>query len=147
LSNLPPLRWLIALATLCVPALLAACHTPYAAPRHTGDALLAAGFVAHPADTTARLAAMNLLPPETMTWRPSAIGRTYLVADPLLCGCVYAGTPAALMAYRQGHTLSPREETTMQADNNRHPDWDWSLWNRPADPGPTRPIHAGGDTL
>jgi len=125
---------------------LAAC-SPYAGPSRRGAALLAAGFVAHPADTTARVAAMDLLPPQRLTWRPSAIGRTYLLADPIFCGCVYVGTPAALMTYRNGHPLDATEARAMQADNNGHVAWDWSVWDRRADPGPTRPLYAGGDTL
>ncbi|GBQ72480.1 hypothetical protein AA103196_3075 [Ameyamaea chiangmaiensis NBRC 103196] len=133
-------------ATLALVAVLGGC-APYGRLDHVGDALAAAGFTAHPADTTARQVMLDLLPAATMTWRPSLAGRTYLYADPVLCGCVYMGTTVAYLAYRQSRPTTAAEESAMVAENNRHPGWDWSVWATNADPGPTRPIHAGGDTL
>lgn len=118
-----------------LPALcsLTACN-PYAPPLHRGEALAAAGFTAHRADTAAREQMMALLPPETLTYRPAALGRVMLYADPLACGCVYFGDDAALRAYTRSQPLSPAAEKAMLADNRQHPGWDWSVWSPSADP-------------
>ena len=115
--------------------------------------LSAAGFVAHAANTTARYAMMNTLPPGELTYRTSSVGPVYVYADPIACGCVYMGSD---IAYRT--LVSAAEAEARQTKQNYKPDytlpsmpqmaddtrrdtaeWDWSAWSASADPGPSKP--------
>ncbi|MBS1036974.1 hypothetical protein [Gluconobacter cerinus] len=113
--------------------LLSAC-SPYRPILHEEDTLARSGFVAHPADTTARWQTMNLLPANTMTYRMQGNIPVLLYADPTACGCVYMGNMSAYHAYQSGHHVSANEEQRMTAEINQHPGWDWSVWNWRADP-------------
>jgi len=112
---------------------LSAC-SPYTPALRSGDDLALAGFTAHPANTTARWQMMNLLPPNTMTYRPSGPDIVMLYADPLACGCVYMGNRAAYLAYKTTHPITPLQERRMTAEINQHPGWDWTVWSPHADP-------------
>ena len=120
--------------------------------------LSAAGFVAHAANTTARYAMMNTLPPGELTYRTSSVGPVYVYADPIACGCVYMGSD---IAYRT--LVSAAEAEARQNKQNYKPDytlpsmpqmadesrrdtaeWDWSAWSASADPGPSQPQHVIG---
>ncbi|CAI9119788.1 hypothetical protein [Brytella acorum] len=114
-------------------AALTAC-SPYASINKENKQLALAGFVAHPADTTARWQMMNLLPPNKLAYRLSAQGPILLYADPLACGCVYFGDRQAYNHYVATHKISPTEEKEMQAEINMHPGWDWTAWAPTADP-------------
>lgn len=92
-----------------------------------------AGFRAHPADTTARWAMMNLLPPNTLTYRMQNGQPVLLYADPIACGCVYMGDKTAYAAYKASHPIDAAQEQRMTAEINQHPGWDWSVWDSTAD--------------
>ncbi|GAA4486225.1 hypothetical protein [Gluconacetobacter asukensis] len=133
---------------------LVGCLSPAKPYLDTGRRLADAGFVAHKADTTARYAMMNTLPPGELTYRPSSVGPVYLYADPIGCGCVYMGSATAysyyvsLVAAGKNKRTSPSavsEIPAMAAENRRDTAlWDWSAWSPNADPGPTQPRHVIG---
>ncbi|GAJ29032.1 hypothetical protein [Acidomonas methanolica] len=123
-------------------ASLAACN-PYSAPLKAGNDLALAGFIAHPADTTARQEMMNLLPPEMLTYRPSTAGPIMLYADPKACGCVYFGDQRAYRQYLAHRPETRDARNAMVADNNQHPGWDWSVWARSADPAAITHLEPG----
>lgn len=62
--------------------------------------LLDAGFIAKPANTPNNVALMKGLPANKFVKQTVNGTVTYLYADPLVCKCVYVGTPAAFQAYR-----------------------------------------------
>ncbi|GBQ18863.1 hypothetical protein ACLRDC_11760 [Gluconacetobacter sacchari] len=154
--RLPGIRWhaiRVGAATLASVG-LAGCLSP-ARPYLDMDRRLSdAGFVAHKADTTARYAMMNTLPPGALTYRPSSVGPVYLYADPIGCGCVYMGSATAYSYYLSAVDAGKRRRRSvpaasaipaMTAENRRDTaEWDWSAWSPNADPGPTQPRHVIG---
>ncbi len=130
---------------------LAGCMSPAAPYLEKGRTLSEAGFIAHQADTTARYAMMNLLPPGQLTYRPSSSGPIYLYADPIGCGCVYMGSEAAFQTLRNMTAAEMRnkkqqppsvveELAGMTAENRRDTFlWDWSAWYAGADPAGDQP--------
>lgn len=133
---------------------LAGCLSPAKPYLDMGRRLSDAGFVAHKADTTARYAMMNTLPPGDLTYRPSTVGPIYLYADPIGCGCVYMGSATAYSSYMSVVDAKKKppqavpgvaELPAMAAENRRDTAlWDWSAWSPNADPGPTQPRHVIG---
>lgn len=132
---------------------LAGCLSPAKPYLDMGNRLAQAGFVAHKADTTARYAMMNTLPPGEITYRPSMVGPVYLYADPIGCGCVYMGSATAYSYYvasvaaRRKTRAAPLPSAipAMAAENRRDTaSWDWSAWSPSADPGPSQPRHVIG---
>ncbi|WP_197461722.1 hypothetical protein [Acetobacter malorum] len=143
-----------ALTTLGVT--LTACTQPAEPYLNKGLLLSQAGFIARPADTTARYAMMNTLPPGQLTYRPSSSGPVYLYADPIGCGCVYMGSNAAYQNLHEANNaraqskkkqpISTQAELhSMEAENRRDTAWwDWSAWSADADPGGSQPRHVIG---
>lgn len=140
-------------------------YAPSAPYLRMDDRLSYAGFIAHPANTTARYAMMNTLPPGQLTYRPSTSGRIFVYADPVGCGCVYMGSEAAYEAIKQNEIERRRafEEAQklkktkkkfvsvvpglvwMEAENRRDTAWwDWSAWSADADPAGKQPRHVIG---
>lgn len=146
-----PVQWLAQAATGLLCTALAGCTPPAAPYLEKGKTLSEAGFIAHPADTTARYAMVNLLPPGQLTYRPSPDGPIYLYADPLGCGCVYMGsetafrtlnnmTAAELRSKKKQPPSVVDELAAMTAENRRDTFlWDWSAWYAGADPAGNQP--------
>ena len=135
-------HWTAAMAVAACLTLAGCTSSPATPYLKEGVKLSQAGFVAHPADTTARYAMMNTLPPGELTYRNSAAGPIYLYADPIGCGCVYMGDQAAWNAWnitQKNKTPSEQPTEAMIAENRQHPGWEWSAWDKSADPGPSRP--------
>ncbi len=139
---------------LFVSLALTACQSPAKPYLTMGKRIADAGFIAHPADTTARYAMMNSLPPGVMTYRPAPSGPIYLYADPIGCGCVYMGSDVAFV-YLLNSTPVVRNQhlpiknvpsiASMAAENRRNTSvWDWSAWSSLADPGATQPRYVTG---
>lgn len=116
-----------------------------------------AGFVAHPANTTARYSLMNTLPPGMITYRMGPDGKPIFVfADPIACGCVYMGDETAFKNLRKRnaartkkHGNAPGDDdlSTMTAENHRDTTaWDWTIWSPAADPDNNQPRHMLGDS-
>ena len=137
---------------------LTGCTRPAAPYLEKGELLSHAGFVAHPANTTARYGLMNSLPPGSLTYRMTPDGqRIYLYADPLACGCVYMGDETAyrtLQAHMKAllldkHAHHPPKDPSlpdMTAEMYRDTTpWDWTIWSPAADPDNNQPRHMIGD--
>ncbi|MFT9015073.1 MAG: hypothetical protein ABF990_04965 [Acetobacter sp.] len=151
MARVPGLAGAGAALALCVA--LAGCTPPAKPYLDEGRKLAQAGFIAHAADTTARYAMMNTLPPGMVTYRPSSVGPVYLYADPIGCGCVYMGSENAYRALQSIDTVMVRKKVVsavpempeMEAENRRDTAaWDWSAWSSAADPGPSQPRHVTG---
>lgn len=146
-----PAKRLAQAATGLLCTALAGCMSPAAPYLLEGKKLSEAGFIAHQADTTARYAMMNLLPPGQLTYRPSPDGPIYLYADPIGCGCVYMGSENAFRTLhnmtatemrnkKQQPTSVVDELAGMTAENRRDTFlWDWSAWYAGADPAGDQP--------
>ncbi|MHB2169108.1 hypothetical protein [Alsobacter sp. R-9] len=90
-----------ALLSLLALSALTGCQTsPQSAATGQGNLLLDAGFVARPASTPKNVALMKGLPANKFVKQTVNGTVTYLYADPLVCKCVYVGTPDAFQAYR-----------------------------------------------
>ncbi len=152
-------HWTAAMAVAACLTLAGCTSSPATPYLKEGVKLSQAGFVAHPADTTARYAMMNTLPPGELTYRNSAAGPIYLYADPIGCGCVYMGSDIAYRTlvsaaeaeaqqnkqknYKPDYVLPSMQE--MAAETRRDTaEWDWSAWSSSADPGPSQPKHVIG---
>lgn len=137
------------------------CSSPATPYLTMGMQLSRAGFVAHLANTTARYAMMNSLPPGYITYRPSSMGKVFLYSDPIGCGCVYMGSQRNLdnfikMRVAEEQERANREKEVMgkislpqidemSAENRRDTAlWDWSAWSPNADPGGNQPRHVSG---
>jgi hypothetical protein len=64
------------------------------------DMLAAAGFVAQPANTPRRLAALKSLPPHKFVRHVKDNKTVYVYSDPTICGCLYFGSQQAYAKYR-----------------------------------------------
>ena len=90
-------------ASIALVLLLSACQSSVQNAQNVQnkeDMLAEAGFVAQPAITPRRLAALKSLPPHRFV-RHVKDGRiVYVYGDPTICGCVYFGSPQAFATYR-----------------------------------------------
>src|SRR5271165_5691941 len=64
------------------------------------DLLAAAGFNLQPANTPARLAALESLPPHKFVVQTKNNNVVYVYGDPTICKCVYFGNQQAYANYR-----------------------------------------------
>ncbi len=123
-------------AALAFTCALSACATPQEQVAAKEDRLIAAGFVARPADTPQRQALLTRLPPHRFVMRNMNGRYVYLYADPLVCGCLYVGSDAAYTQYRkmvfQQH-LADEQETAAQL--NAYPAWSFGGWGGQWGPG------------
>lgn len=150
LSVLGGIKRRLAVLSSALLALTAAC-SPYRPVLHEEESLARDGFVAHPADTTARWQMMNLLPPDTLTYRMKDGRPVLLYADPIACGCVYMGDATAYRAWKENIAAGTKkgkapqlpDEQRMTAEINQHPGWDWSVWDWTADPDVVQGIRQG----
>ena len=154
-TTMKPRRYVMATMAVLFSAGLAGCGAPAKPYLDEGMALSQAGFIAHAADTTARYAMMNTLPPGQVTYRPSPTGLIYLYADPIGCGCVYMGSETAyrtLTGLIESSNQKGKKSAqflldlrSMAAENRRDTAlWDWSAWSSNADPGGNQPRHVIG---
>lgn len=132
----PQLR--ISLATLVVglPLLVSGCETPQQVVQNKEDRLVAAGFVARPADTPKRVAMLRTLPSHKFEMRQINGHYVYLYSDPLVCGCLYVGSEAAYGQYKQmmfQQNLANQQEMTAQLYSD--PGWSFDGWGGPFGPG------------
>jgi hypothetical protein len=93
--NRPMVGGLVALGLV-----LSACQSSVQNVQNKENMLIASGFVAHPADTPRRLAALKSLPPHKFVRRVKDNKTLYVYADPTICSCAYFGSEDAYAAYR-----------------------------------------------
>ena len=128
-------------AALAVTFALSACATPQEQVASKEDKLVAAGFVARPADTPQRQALLTRLPPHHFAMKNLSGRYVYLYADPLVCGCLYVGSDAAYAQYRKmifQQNIADEQETTAQLYSD--PAWSFGGWGG----GPWGPGFGGG---
>ncbi len=114
---------------------LAACATQKEIVSSKEDSLSAAGFTVRPANTPARQAMLNRLPPHQFVQRVRGEKVTYVYADPLVCDCLYVGTQqdfASFQRTRQAQELANQRAMTGQLYEDNA--WDWGGWG-PWGPG------------
>ena len=122
-------------AAICVPLVLGACATKQERVADKEDKLAAAGVVARPADTPARQAMLQKLPPDKFVMRPAGGNYVYLYSDPLVCGCLYVGSAQAYTTYKQEmfqQQLANEQQLTAQMYND--PSWNFGAWGGPWGP-------------
>ena len=113
---------LIKIASPCLglPLLLASCSTALPkleAPRME-QRLLAAGFVAVPADTAEKATKLQALPPYKLVKRRTKdTGEdVYVYADPTNCTCAYIGDPAQYAVFKDAlSSMSDQEADALNA--------------------------------
>lgn len=132
----PFLRHGLHAALALCPLLLGACATQQERVADKEDKLAAAGFQARPADTPARQAMLQKLPPHHFVMRAVNGGYVYLYSDPLVCGCLYVGSQAAYSQYKQ-QMFQQRlaDEQQMTAQMYSDPSWSFGAWGGPWGPG------------
>jgi len=118
-------------ATLALIAALAlsGCETAGQAVAQKEDHLSAAGFRVKPANTPARQAMLNRLPPHKFIRRDHGDTITYVYADPLVCDCLYVGGQRAYGKYQQfiqAQNLADEQEMTAQSYQDAQ--WNWGGW-------------------
>ncbi len=125
------------LPVLCAAVLvLSACATPQEQVASKEDKLIAAGFVARPADTPQRQALLKRLPPHHFVMKDLHGQYVYLYADPLVCGCLYVGKDAAYTQYKKmifQQNLADEQQTAAQLYSD--PAWSFDGWGGPWGPG------------
>lgn len=95
------------------------------------DLMIASGFTFVPANTPARQAAFQKLPPHKFTREIRGDKVVYAYADPTICVCLYVGNAAAYSAYRaRMFDKKIADEQLMTATDLSYvnTNWDWSVW-------------------
>ena len=111
---------------------LAACATPQQETEIREDLLRKAGFVAKPANTPERIQMMRSMPPNTFMKGLRGNETVFLYADPKVCGCLYVGTEAEFLRYKQQAVQSQlMDEQSLDPQLHRAASWRWGAW----DPG------------
>ncbi|WCK68791.1 hypothetical protein [Agrobacterium tumefaciens] len=117
------------IATTTLSLALAACQTSAESVQHKENDLAAAGFVARPANTPARVAMLKRLPPNKFLMRSKGNTVSYVYADPVNCNCLYVGTQKAYGSYqatKKQERIADRQ--LLAAQTYRDANWDWSGW-------------------
>jgi len=114
---------------LSIAVLLAACQT---APPDYGAReaqLAAAGFVMRPADTPQRQTMLSRLPAHRFIVRQNGATTRYVYADPLVCDCLYVGTPQAYEQFRANQLAQHlADERQLAAITYADSAWSWDAW-------------------
>ena len=117
------------LAAFAAALALTACATPQEIVASKEDNLAAAGFVQRPANTPARQAMLDRLPPHRFVRTVHGDTVVYVYADPLVCDCLYVGSQQAYgnyQSYLQQRALADQQETTAQLYSDNA--WNWGAW-------------------
>jgi len=120
------------LAALGLCLAVTACNNPNSsrAVMNKEDMLAASGFKFVPANTPARQAAFQKLPPHQFV-RQIKDGRViWAYPDPTICVCLYVGGQKAYGTY-QARRLDKQiaDEQAMTAASNMYmANWDWGMW-------------------
>ena len=109
---------------------LTACATRQERVEKREDLLSAAGFRIQPADTPERRASLGQLPPDRLVRQTRGGQVTYLYADPLVCGCLYAGDQGAYDRFRRETFQRQLADERLTAATEIS-DWGWGPWGGP----------------
>ena len=95
----------------------------------TENSLAAAGFIAKPANTPARLAMIARLPKDKFARRTMGDLVTYVYADPKACNCLYVGSQAAYGRYQRANQAKNLvDQERIAAEDYNDPAWNWDSW-------------------
>jgi hypothetical protein len=129
----------ISLVLGCVGLALTACQTQGDLIQQE-NTLSAAGFQVHIANTEARQAMLNRLPPNQFVARVNNGVTHYVYADPG-CGCLYVGTQQAFDQYVSNQQLDAEHAQQMMVQGYFDAAWDWAAWGPW---GPLGPLYGPG---
>ncbi len=109
--------------------MLTGCQTAEQRAERQADYLAAAGFLVRPANTPERQAMLNRLPPHKFVSEIDGDDVHYVLADPLVCGCLYVGTQDAYNQYRRDQQQRHlADQQVLAAQMYRDNAWNWSAW-------------------
>ncbi len=115
--------------------MLAGCQTPEQRVARQADYLAAAGFLVKPANTPERQGMLTRLPPHKFVQEITGDDVRYVMADPLVCGCLYVGTQQAYNQYKRDQQQRHlADEQAMNAQIYADSAWNWNAWG-PWGPG------------
>lgn len=110
--------------------LLAACATARQETELREDLLRRAGFVVKPADTPERRGMLRGLPPHTLVKQQRGSELVFLFADPKVCDCLYVGTEADFLRYRQEAVRRQiAYQDMLDPQLQRAAAWRWGAWD------------------
>ena len=116
-------------ATLLALTLLVGCQTAEQRVERQADNLAAAGFLVRPANTPERQAMLNRLPPHKFVSEVNGDDVHYILADPLVCGCLYVGTQQAYNRYKRDQQQRHlADEQALTAQMYQDSAWNWGAW-------------------
>jgi hypothetical protein len=109
--------------------ILAGCQTMEQRVQQRANNLSAAGFLMRPANTPERQAMLNRLPAHQFVTEVDGDVVHYVMADPLVCGCLYVGTQQAYNQYRRDQQQRHlADEQALAAQMYRDTAWSWNAW-------------------
>lgn len=118
------MRSVVAMMLIGVTLALAGCESPQQRVEHREDLLAAAGFVQHPADTPLRQTSLHTLPPDRIVRTTHGTNVVYVLADPMICNCLYVGNQQAWDNFqRERLQLHIANEEEIASEN-----WDMGPW-------------------
>jgi flagellar basal body rod protein FlgG len=118
------LRRTVVAAALTALVALGACASVGAQEKE--GQLAAAGFVRLQADTPAKVAKLQALPQNSITYAQRKGGNVYIYADAAGCNCAYVGNDAAYQQYQQiraANNIAQMQETTAMLNAEAANDW------------------------
>jgi hypothetical protein len=95
------IRFTLVMALFAMTLSLTGCETPQQRVEYRENLLSAAGFVQFPANTMRRRAALQTLPQGRIVRTLRGESITYVLADPLVCSCLYIGDQEAWGRYQR----------------------------------------------
>lgn len=117
-----------AAGVILIATALSSCVTQSGIQSKEND-LVAAGFVAKPANTSERQAMLKRLPANKFLMRTKGKNVNYVYADPVNCNCIYVGTDQAYGRYRQAkqqERIADRQLWAAQTYADAR--WNWGAW-------------------
>jgi hypothetical protein len=97
--------------------------------RTTEQMLAAAGFQMKAADTSERLAHVQMLTPRKVLLRPRNGEPYYVYADPAVCKCLYAANEQQYQEYRKLRLQKETANEKLRAvEEARDDGMDWGFW-------------------
>jgi hypothetical protein len=118
------MRIVFPMTLIGVVLVLTGCATPQQQVKHRENLLAAAGFVQHPANTPQRQASLQMLPRDRVMREVHGAQVMYVLADPLVCNCLYIGDQRAWGNYqRERLRLQISSEEAMASE-----DWEGGAW-------------------
>jgi hypothetical protein len=118
------MRVVFSMILISATLILTSCETPQQRVESQENLLSAAGFVQYPATTPQRQASLQRLPRENLVRTVHGDKVVYVLADPLVCNCLYIGDQQAWGNYqRERLQLQIADEEATEASNSEAGAW------------------------